>query len=173
MTHANRGRSLESAVDAINEGYQLAGLASIDRIPTEWTVIGYNAGTKRARTVFPKRKSGVDYYGIIRAGGKPWPVYFDAKDSQVKTRFSFDNVHDHQLEFLRAKAALGAVTFLLVRLAPLGRAFLVDVEAIDKARQEGRASLSLAELEAGVECPLQGECPDYLEPILKLLGETT
>lgn len=171
MTHANRGRSLEDAVDAINEGYRLAGVASVDRVPTEWVVIGYDPVKFRARKVFPKRKSGVDYHGTLRAGGKPWPFYFDAKDTKIKTRFNFDNIHDHQLDFLREKSQLGAVTFILVRVAPLGRAFLVDVEAIERARRAGKASLSLAELEAGIECPMQGECPDYLPPLLKLLGE--
>lgn len=172
MSHANRGRSLEAAIDAINEDYRLAGVASVDRIPTEWAVIGFNYTTKRAREVYPKRKSGVDYVGTLRAGGKPWPFYFDAKDTKVKTRFNFDNVHEHQLDFLREKSQLGAVTFILVRMAALDRAFLVDVEAIDRARKAGKASLSLAELEAGIECPMQGECPDYLAPILKLLGES-
>ncbi|MNY62735.1 hypothetical protein D3C86_1996050 [compost metagenome] len=55
----------------------------------------------------------------------------------------------------------------------LGRCFLVDVEAIERAKVAGKASLSLAELEAGIECPLRGWCPDYLVPILRLINQNT
>lgn len=168
INHINRGRSFESAVDAINEGYRLGGLASIERIPTEWTVVGYDARLKRARTVFPKRKSGVDYMGIIKGG---FPVVFDAKDTRLKTRFPLDNVHEHQLAFLREKADLGAIAFLLVRLAPLERVFIVSVDTIDAARLEGRASLSLDELQAGIECSVKAGAPDYLEALRRMLKE--
>ncbi|MNT82812.1 hypothetical protein D3C72_2225940 [compost metagenome] len=49
----------------------------------------------------------------------------------------------------------------------------MDVEAIDRAKAAGKASLSLAELEAGIECPLRGWCPDYLVPILRLINQNT
>lgn len=170
MTHANRGRSFEAAIEAINEEYRLEGLASIEKIPTEWKVLGWDPRTKKAKTVFPCRKAGVDFQGAIRGGQA---IFFDAKETKVATRFPFDNVHDHQLAYLREKSALGAITFLLVHLEPLERCFLVDVEAIERAQAAGKASLSLAELETGIECPWRGWCPDYLAPILSMIDTNT
>lgn len=165
MSHANRGRTLEDAVEAQSAVYEAQGVASIHKAPTDWRIIRRGPEIVGA---WPKAKGGVDFYGTLRGG---IAVYFDAKETKVKTRFPFDNIHDHQIAFLKTQAALGAVTFVLVRMVTLDRAFLVDVEAIEAARKAGKASLSLAELEAGIECPMQGECPDYLAPILKLLEE--
>ena len=167
MTHSNRGQAFEALVEAVNMRYLDDGLAAISKAETGWTVIGYDGRSKRAHgQVFPKRKVGVDFYGTLRGGRS---VYFDAKETKVATRFPFDNVHEHQLEFLRERSELGAITFLLVHVEPLGRCFLVDVEAIDTARDNGKASLSLKELEQGIEVPWVLGLPDYLFPIFELL----
>jgi recombination protein U len=169
MSHANRGKAFEAAIEAQIAFYRLDGLASIDKNNPEWVLIGYDPATNTCDKCFPKRRGGVDYDGAIAYLGRAWPLYFDAKETHLKTRFPLDNIDPEQLEFLREKSRYGAIAFLLVHLAPLERVFLVDVEQVDRARAAGRSSLSLADLEAGIEVRMRAWRPDFLPPILSLL----
>jgi recombination protein U len=170
MTHANLGKAFEAAVEAINLEYRMEGLADIEKSHPEWVIV------RRGREIvsaFPRSKGGVDFYGEFWAGGRVHRIYFDAKETRFKTRFPFANIKDGQIDFLKRKAAFGAVVFLLVHFEPVGRCFLVDWEAVERAMAAGRASLSFAECTSGVEVPWRGQSPDYLEPILSMINQST
>ena len=94
------------------------GRASVERRKPPMNIVGKGKGG-----VFPCRHGGkgvVDFEGTLLPGRS---VKFDAKHTQVATRFDFKGVSDEQLEYMARHARCGAITFLYVLSDPTdGRA---------------------------------------------------
>lgn len=107
ISHANRGMAFQNLVDYTNKCYLQKGIAHIVEIPTSWKVIRRG---KKIISAFSEEKSIVDFLGIHHGR----TIAFDAKSTNERTRFPLDNVHQHQVNFLKSWFDQGAVTFLLV-----------------------------------------------------------
>lgn len=108
-TRGLRGSTLEDMVNRTNEKYAEAGLALIQKIPTPITPIKMDKNSRQITLAFFEQKSTVDYIGAVQG----IPVCFDAKECAVDT-FSLQNIHPHQVEFMRQFEKQGGIAFFLI-----------------------------------------------------------
>lgn len=108
VSAANRGRTLEIAVEYANAHYRARGIAMVQKVATPTKVVSGRRGeTKVIRT-----QSTVDYIGTW--GGRA--LAFDAKQTRER-RFPMAWLKRHQFEFLRDFQQAGGISFLLVETA--------------------------------------------------------
>jgi recombination protein U len=105
--YANRGMGLETLIEYANEQYASKGIAQIQKVATPWKVIRKG---REIVSAFPERKSTVDFIGVYQ--GKA--IAFDAKQTELKTRFPYSNVEDHQINFMKSWEARGGYAFFVI-----------------------------------------------------------
>jgi len=138
-SHANRGQSLEQAINITNQAYRGKGLALINKVSTPIKKIrDYNGNMFLAVW---ERKSSVDYQGAYRGRS----VVFEAKSTKEATRFPLDNLAEHQIEYLRAAEQQGAIAFVLVEFVAHAVTYLLPalyvIECWDRSLQGERKSI--------------------------------
>lgn len=99
---STRGSELEKNAEKVNLDLRLSEDAVILKVPTPMQI------TKQG--LIPMQ-STVDYVGILD-GGKF--IAYDAKQTNIKTRFDLSNIHSHQLEYLNFVRRLKGITFFLI-----------------------------------------------------------
>ncbi|KPV42010.1 Holliday junction resolvase RecU [Alicyclobacillus ferrooxydans] len=173
MNQGNRGMELEQLINFANQQYMAKGIAVVGKLPTPVKIMK-TQGT-RITAAFLEAKSTVDYSGVYRGRA----LYFDAKMTKEKTRFPLDNIHEHQVEHLRACAMQGAVTFLIVEFTQLRKTYYVPgklvIDTWDKGVNGGRKSVPYDDIER-LCFPLasgRGVVLDYLAVVDKLLEQQT
>lgn len=125
ISHANRGKHSERAVEKINQLYKKLGLAVIEKVAVPSIHMSLRTRSlqnflKKGEYVAIRQPSTVDYQGCLR-GGKT--VAFDCKETR-KDYLPAKNFHEHQWQYLKDMDSLGAVCFLLVVLR---RTFKMEV----------------------------------------------
>lgn len=112
QSHANRGKSLEDAIDRVNRQYMMKGIGDIRKVPVPAHVHKFYTSGKLKGKFLGSFKKGewVDYVGIAQGRG----IAFDAKETSEKTRFPLKNIHEHQMNFLRSWRNHKAYTFLII-----------------------------------------------------------
>ena len=159
-TRGLRGSTLEDMVNRTNEKYAEAGLALIQKIPTPITPIKMD-----------KNKSTVDYIGAVQG----IPVCFDAKECAVDT-FSLQNIHPHQVEFMRQFEKQGGIAFFLIFYSHKDLLYYLPYEMLrffwDRAQKGGRKSFRFEELNPEYVLPKhQGILVPYLDILKKDLED--
>ena len=104
-----RGSQLEESINLTNEKYRDAGLALIQKIPTPNTPIEMDKSHGHITLAYFDKKSTVDYIGAVQGV----PVCFDANECAKET-FSLQNVHEHQVEFMRSFEQQQGIAFFLI-----------------------------------------------------------
>lgn len=104
-----RGSTLEEFINRTNEFYLEKKLALIQKIPTPITPIQIDKENRHITLAYFEQKSTVDYIGVVQG----IPVCFDAKECNVDT-FPLQNIHEHQVEFMRNYEAQNGVAFLII-----------------------------------------------------------
>ena len=104
-----RGSLLEEMVNYTNEKYPQKGVALIQKVPTPITPVRFDKDSRHITLAYFEKKSTVDYIGAVQG----IPVCFDAKESATDT-FPMQNIHEHQLNFMRDFEAQQGVSFLLI-----------------------------------------------------------
>ena len=151
-TRGLRGSTLEEMINRTNEKYREEKLALVQKIPTPITPININKETSQITLAYFEQKSTVDYIGAVQG----IPVCFDAKESATDT-FALQNIHEHQVEFMRDFEAQQGVSFLLIYYT--GKDVLYYLRFCDllkfweRAKAGGRKSFRFDELD-----------PDYVLP---------
>ncbi len=151
-TRGLRGSTLEEMINRTNEKYREKKLALVQKIPTPITPININKETSQITLAYFEQKSTVDYIGAVQG----IPVCFDAKESATDT-FALQNIHEHQVEFMRDFEAQQGVSFLLIYYT--GKDVLYYLRFCDllkfweRAKAGGRKSFRFDELD-----------PDYVLP---------
>lgn len=107
ISYAGRGMALEEFVEYSNARYRSAGLAVMEKVPTEFIPLRNRQGKVISCKV--ERKAPVDFMGRYRS----IPVAIEAKHTK-KDRIQFSEVKDHQAKFLNdfvgeSGAGFGAV----------------------------------------------------------------
>lgn len=162
--HGLRGSTLEDMVNRTNECYRQNGLALIQKIPTPITPVEMNKSRQITLAYFDK-KSTVDYIGAVQG----LPVCFDAKECAVST-FPLQNIHPHQIAFMREFERQGGIAFLILYYTMLDEFYYMpfsEVEAVWKRMEDGgRKSFTYDELKKDLPIRRKGEylC-HYLEPL--------
>ena len=104
-----RGSTLEDMINRSNEIYREKNLALIQKIPTPITPITIDKESRHITLAYFDQKSTVDYIGAVQG----IPVCFDAKECAAKT-FPLQNVHLHQMMFMKDFEQQGGISFLLI-----------------------------------------------------------
>ena len=104
-----RGSTLEDMINHSNEVYREKKLALIQKIPTPITPITIDKESRHITLAYFDQKSTIDYMGAVQG----IPVCFDAKECASKT-FPLQNVHGHQICFMREFEEQGGIAFILL-----------------------------------------------------------
>lgn len=166
-----RGSTLEDMINRTNEKYQEAGLALIQKIPTPITPINIDPSSRHITLAYFDQKSTVDYIGAVQG----IPVCFDAKEC-AKDTFALQNVHEHQVEFMRAFEKQNGVAFFLIYYSHKDMYYYLPfrhlLEFWNRAVTGGRKSFRFEELDPTFEIkPNKGVLIPYLDLLQKDLDE--
>ncbi|MFV0342308.1 MAG: Holliday junction resolvase RecU [Anaerocolumna sp.] len=162
-----RGSSLEELINITNTRYREKRLALIQKIPTPITPISIDKEKHQITLAYFEEKSTVDYIGAVQG----IPVCFDAKECATDT-FSLQNIHEHQVEFMKDFKEQGGVAFLLIYFSKRNIYYYLTLHTLlifwERAKSGGRKSFRLDELseENYINCK-NSTFIHYLENIAK------
>lgn len=124
ISHKNRGMNLESDLNITNEYYRDIDKAYIYKKPTPIQIVKVNYESRSLATIkeaYFKEPSTTDYNGLYN--GKY--IDFEAKESNLSTSFSLNNIHKHQIKHLKNISKHGGIAFLIVRFVKIDETFLL------------------------------------------------
>ena len=166
-----RGSLLEDLIIRTNERYRETGLALIQKIPTPITPMQIDRESRHITLAYFNQKSTVDYIGAVQG----IPVCFDAKEC-AGTTFSLQNIHPHQVEFMKEFEAQDGVAFFLIYYTKEDIFYYLPFRLFlpfwDRAQRGGRKSFRFDELDQTYILPTeQGIIVPYLDMLNKDLLE--
>lgn len=166
-----RGSTLEDMINRTNEKYAENGLALIQKVPTPITPIKIDKDNRQITLAYFDQKSTVDYIGAVQG----LPVCFDAKECAADT-FSLQNIHEHQVEFMKRFEAQGGISFFLIYYTHKDILYYLPYEMLrffwDRAKEGGRKSFRFEELNpAYILPPKHGILVPYLDVLQKDLED--
>lgn len=158
-----RGSTLEELINLTNEKYRANRLALIQKIPTPIKPINIDQSTRHITLAYFEQKSTVDYIGTVQG----IPVCFDAKECATDT-FPLQNVHEHQIQFMKEFEQQGGVAFLLIYYSNRDYFYYLRFKELltfwERAQQGGRKSFRYEELAPNYEISTHnGVFVHYLE----------
>ena len=141
-----RGSTLEEMINLTNEKYRANHLAIIQKVPTPITPINIDKTTRHITLAYFEQKSTVDYIGAVQG----IPVCFDAKECAENT-FPLQNVHEHQIAFMKEFEEQKGIAFLLIYFKKLDVFYYLPFEELwkywERAKNGGRKSFRFDELD--------------------------
>lgn len=141
-----RGSTLEELVNRTNEQYREKGLALIQKIPTPITPVRMDKENRHITLAYFEQRSTVDYIGAVQG----IPVCFDAKECCVDT-FPLQNIHLHQVEFMKEFEKQGGVAFFLIFFSHENKFYYLTLRKLlefwQRMEEGGRKSFRREELE--------------------------
>lgn len=141
-----RGSFFEDLINRSNERYREQGIALIQKIPTPITPIDIDKQSRHITLAYFDQKSTVDYLGVAQGV----PICFDCKECAVET-FSLQNVHDHQVAYMRDFEKQGGIAFLLIYYSKKELIYYMRFSELehfyDRAQNGGRKSIRYDELD--------------------------
>ena len=141
-----RGSTLEDLINRTNDQYREKKLALIQKIPTPITPIDIDRESRHITLAYFDHKSTVDYIGAVQGS----PVCFDAKETKTDT-FSLQNVHEHQVEFMRHFEEQKGLAFLLLFYSSRDEFYYMPFSDLDRAwkraQDGGRKSVPFEEID--------------------------
>ena len=126
---ANLGMFLEEMINDTNEYYLNQGIAVIHKKPTPIQIVKVNYPSRCEAVIteaYYKTPSTTDYNGIYK--GKY--IDFEAKETNIATSFSLNNVHPPQVLHLENIVKCGGIGFLLVYFKKTDEVFLLPFEVL-------------------------------------------
>lgn len=146
-----RGSDLEELLTVTIDYYKQQKLGRIDKIATPVKVVDIDGGGMITRGFFEK-KATVDFMGVVQGIG----IAFDAKETAQKS-LPLSNIHEHQLEFMADVVEQRGLAFIIAHFKQTDDFQLIPYEVIGKyverARQGGRKSIPLSELDPAFRIP--------------------
>lgn len=166
-----RGSTLEDMINRTNEKYAENGLALIQKVPTPITPIKMDKEHHQITLAYFDQKSTVDYIGAVQG----IPVCFDAKECATDT-FSLQNIHEHQVEFMRKFEQQKGIAFFLIFYTHKDVLYYLPYEMLryfwDRAQEGGRKSFRYEELNPEYVLPKKhGILVPYLDILQKDLED--
>lgn len=166
-----RGSALEDMINRTNEKYKENKLGLIQKIPTPITPITIDQKTRHITLAYFDQKSTVDYIGAVQG----IPVCFDAKECAVDT-FSLQNIHEHQMEFMREFKEQGGIAFFLIYYTKKDLFYYMNVDEMsifyERMINNGRKSIRFDELKSENFLPKKsGVLVPYLDMIARDASE--
>ena len=166
-----RGSSLEELINLTNEKYREKKLALVQKVPTPIKPVAIDQSTRRITSAYFEQKSTVDYIGVIQG----IPVCFDAKECSGD-RFPLQNIHPHQIEFMKDFEAQDGVAFLIIYFSKLDIYYYLTfaklIELWTNAENGGKKSFTYEQLEPEYQIsPHNGVFVHYLETLQRDINE--
>lgn len=87
------------------------------------------------RRFVPESKAEPDYGGVIAPEGRA--IFFDAKTTR-RDLMDFDNLHDHQVNFLDCTADFGAVAGFLIEFSAYQEIYFLPIQVLMRWRKESK-----------------------------------
>lgn len=138
-----RGSLLEEMINMTNDKYREKKLALVQKIPTPIKPVEID-GNRHITLAYFEQKSTVDYIGAIQG----IPVCFDAKEISQKS-FALQNVHEHQIEFMKEFEDMGGISFLIIYFKEYGETYYLTFKELmffwERAQSGGRKSIKYEE----------------------------
>ena len=148
-----RGSFFEELVNRTNEHYRERGIKKKKKIPTPITPIEIDKSSRHITLAYFDQKSTVDYIGLAQGVA----ICFDCKECASDT-FALQNVHEHQIAYMKDFEAQGGIAFLLIYYGKREQIYYMRYRELarfyERAVQGGRKSVRLEELD-----------PKYLHPV--------
>lgn len=166
-----RGSTLEELINLTNTAYRDKKLALIQKVPTPIKPITIDKTTRHITLAYFDQKSTVDYIGAVQG----IPVCFDAKECGTDT-FPLQNVHEHQITFMKEFEEQGGVAFLIIYYSAKDIFYYLTFRNLMKfytrAQEGGRKSFTFLELNPYYQIsPHNSIFVHYLEMVDKDLSE--
>ena len=120
-----RGSVFEDMINRTISDYRVKKLALIQKIPTPIVPTKMDKEGHITLAYFDK-KSTVDYIGVVQE----IPVCFDAKECKTD-KFPINNIHKHQVEFMRDWEEQGGVAFILIYFSKHHMSYYMRFSEID------------------------------------------
>lgn len=140
-----RGSFLEELINLTNDKYASNNLALVQKIPTPITPINMDSSTKQITLAYFEKKSTVDYIGVAQG----LPICFDAKECSSDS-FSLQNIHEHQVDFMKAFEKQGGIAFFLIYFTKRETYYYLRLEELlvfwNRAIEGGRKSFRFDDL---------------------------
>lgn len=160
-----RGSMLEEMINLTNLKYREKQLALIQKVPTPITPINIDKDNRHITLAYFEQKSTVDYIGVVQG----IPICFDAKECAVDT-FTLNNVHEHQIEFMKEFEDQNGIAFLLIYYKKRDIYYYLTFERLyefwERAANGIRKSFRFDELDPAYQIPIQnGVNVHYLETL--------
>ena len=170
-TRGLRGSLFEELINRTNEKYREQGLALIQKIPTPITPIQIDKESRHITLAYFNQKSTVDYIGVVQG----IPLCFDAKES-ADTTFSLQNIHPHQVRFMREFEQQDGIAFFLIYYTHKDQYYYLPFRHFypfwERAVRGGRKSFRMDELDPAYIIPSQqGLIVPYLDMVNRDLLE--
>jgi len=127
-TYANRGMGLENDINETNKYYVTYDIALIYKKPTPIRITKTNYQNMRVVDGFFESPSTLDYNGVY----KGYYIEFDAKETRSKTSFTINNIHNHQIEYIKKVIKHNGIVFLIVRFTLLNKVYVLKGEDLIK-----------------------------------------
>lgn len=119
---ANRGMGLENDINETNKYYRDYDIALIYKKPTPIRITKTNYQNMRITDGFFESQSTLDYNGLY----KGYYIEFDAKETKSKTSFTINNIHNHQIDYIKKVLKHGGIVFLIVRFSTLNKDYVLS-----------------------------------------------
>ncbi|MBM7555817.1 Holliday junction resolvase RecU [Halanaerobacter jeridensis] len=146
MRYGNRGKSFEKMIQTSNQQYKFQNKAVVQKIPTPVKVLDINPQTGNIRSGFYEQKSTVDYMGTYQGIA----LAFEAKETNVETRFDLSNIKEHQYSFLKSWVASGGIGFILLQFSTLDEIYYLPFGLLEEYWEQmnngGRKSIPYNEI---------------------------
>lgn len=173
LGHGNRGMSLEEDINITNQYYIEVDRAIIHKKPTPVQIVKVNYPRRSAAMIteaYFKQASTTDYNGVY----KNYHIDFEAKETKNKTSFPLANIHDHQIEHMKAIIKHGGICFAIIRFTVHDETFYLQAENLLShwydMKNGGKKSISYKQIQTeGYMIPLKYQARvDYLSIIDQL-----
>ncbi|MFG6114559.1 Holliday junction resolvase RecU [Halobacillus sp. MO56] len=141
---SNRGMTLEEDINVTNEYYLASNTAVIHKKPTPVQIVRVDYPKRSAAVIkegYFKQASTTDYNGIYRGNY----IDFEAKETRNKTSFPLSNIHQHQIDHMKAVHDHGGICFMIIRFTPHQETFFLSAVKLfywwDEQYNGGRKSI--------------------------------
>ena len=135
---------LENDINETNKYYRDYDIALIYKKPTPIRITKTNYQSMRVIDGFFECPSTLDYNGIY----KGYYIEFDAKETKSKTSFTINNIHEHQIDYIKKVLKHNGIVFLIVRFSLLNKDYILGgKELIDFINDNERKSIPLSYFE--------------------------
>ena len=150
VAFGNRGATLEEELNDANDYYLTHHIAVIHKKPTPVQVVHvkYPSRSQALMTeAYYRAPSTTDYNGV----GNGYYLDFEAKETKSKASFPLQNIHEHQVEHMRAVYKQSGIVFFVFHFRSLNRYFVQFFKEFypfwKRMKNGGRKSITLQEIE--------------------------